>query len=140
MVTAIIVTIITIIALVVFIGLYIDETKRVQETYRSRYTTELGHVSEEISFYLKAEGDHEFIYRRIIGYMSAANSFAFLIDDFSERQKTINELYSALIKYPEQMSGKLEDAKTALDHICEGLDKGYDELDELIGTLDLKGN
>ena len=140
MITAIVLLILTLIALLVFIGLYIDETHRVQETYRSQYKTELGHVSEEIAIYLEPEGDKDFIYKRISSYMSCADSFAFLINDFSDRQKTINTITTCLIKYPEQMPDKLEELKTAIDDILAGLDKGYDEIDAIVETIDLKGN
>ena len=72
--------------------------------------------------------------------MSSADSFAFLSDDFSDRQKVINELNTCLIKYPEQMQKRMEDVKTAIEHIVEDLDKGYDELEEIIDGIDLKGN
>ena len=140
MITAIVLMLIAFIALAVFIGLYIDETRRVQETYRSQYMTELKHASEEIGFFLEPEGDHQLIYRRASSYVSSANSFAFLINDFADRQKVINELNTCLIKYPEQMQERMEEVKTAIDHIIEELDKGYDELEAVIGSIDLKGN
>ncbi|MBR1739700.1 MAG: hypothetical protein IJ737_05335 [Ruminococcus sp.] len=140
MVTAIILLILTLIALLVFIGLYVDETRRVQETYRKQYKTELKHVSEEITYYMEPEGDHELVYQRVSSYMSCAASFAFLIDDFSEQQKAVNEINTCLIKYPEQMAPKMEELKTAVDDILADLDKGYDELEAIIETIDLKGN
>jgi len=140
MVTAIILLIITLIALFVFIGLYVDETRRVQETYRKQYRTELGHASEEISIYLEPEGDHDLIYERVSSYMSCAASFAFLIEDFEEKQVIINQLNTALIKYPVQMKPKMKEVKEAVDDILSDLDKGYDKLSELIGSLELKGN
>lgn len=140
MVTAIILLIITLIALFVFIGLYVDETHRVQETYRKQYRTELGHASEEIDIYLEPEGDHDLIYERVSSYMSCAASFAFLIEDFEEKQVIINQLNTALIKYPVQMKPKMKEVKEAVDDILSDLDKGYDKLSELIGSLELKGN
>lgn len=140
MVTAIILLIITLIALFVFIGLYVDETHRVQETYRKQYRTELGHASEEISIYLEPEGDHDLIYKRVSSYMSSAASFAFLIEKFEEKQVIINQLNTALIKYPVQMKPKMKEVKEAVDDILSDLDKGYDKLSELIGSLELKGN
>ena len=71
--------------------------------------------------------------------MSSVNSFAFLLEMPEEHKKTINEFYTIYLKYPEQMSGKMEDAKTALEDINANLDKGYEEADELISSIDLKG-
>lgn len=140
MITAIILLIITLIALLVFIGLYIDETHRVQETYRKQFKTELGHAREEITSYLDSEGDHELRYRRIISYVSSANGFAFLIDDFTDEQKTINEINTCLMKYPQQMEGKLEELNAAFDDIISDLDKGYDKVDEIVASIDKLGH
>ncbi len=58
MIHALILALITTIAMVVFIALYIDETRRVQETYREKYMLELSSVSENIGYYLNAEADY----------------------------------------------------------------------------------
>ena len=138
--TAIIMFIITLIALLVFIGLYIDEKERVQKTYRSQYRTELRHVSGEIEGYLNTEGGYDTRYSMIIGYMGSASSYAFLIDGFEDKQKTINELNTCLIKYPEQMSERLPDVKKAIDDILDDLDKGYDEAAAIVSEINKKGN
>ena len=140
MVTAIIICIITIIGMLVFIGLYIDESKRVQETFVAQYNTSLEHVSDDVASYLDSEGDKDMRYTRIVSDMNTASSYAFLIEDFTDKQKTVNELSTALLKYPEQMSGKLEDVKIAVDDMRNGLDKGYDEAQAIVDSLDKKGN
>ncbi len=140
MVGAIILFSVTFIVLIIFIALYVDETHRVQETYRTQYNTNLKHASEAIDAYLKGEGDYDMRYTRIISDMSSANSFAFLIEDFKDEQKTINEINSALIKYPEQMKGNLEELKEALDDMAANVDRGYTRANKLIDSLDKKGN
>ncbi|MBR4554531.1 MAG: hypothetical protein IKO27_02950 [Ruminococcus sp.] len=140
MITAIVLLVITLIALAVFIGLFIDETHRVQETYRRQYNTELGHVNEEIAIYLDAEGDHDYHYTRITVYMANAGSYAFLIDDFTDKQIIINEISTCLIKYPVQMKTKLEDLQKAIADILSGLDKGYEEAKAIFESVELKGN
>lgn len=138
--TFLILWIITLIGLLVFIGLYIDETKRVQETYRKQYKVELSHASKEIESYLLNEGDTELRYKRIMSYVTCANSYAFLIDEgFAEEQKVINEVNTCLIKYPEQMSTKLEDLKQAFDDIGADLDKGYEEAQAVVDSVDKLG-
>ena len=139
MITAICLMIISFIALAVFIGLYIDETHRVQDSYKKQFRTELGHAAEETEIYLDAEGGKDLIYRRITMYMGNASSFAFLIEDFTDQQRIINEVSTALMKYPEQMSGKISDLKTAVNDILADLDKGYDEMKAIFESLDLKG-
>ncbi len=138
--TAIIMLIITFIALLVFIGLYVDETRRVQRTYRRQYRTELRHVSAEIEDYMNTEGGYDTRYSMIIGYMSSAASYAFLIDDLGEKQKIINELNTCLIKYPEQMEERLPEVKDAIDDILDDLDKGYDEAETIVGEINKKGH
>lgn len=133
---------ITIAALLVFIGLYIDETHRVQETYRTQFNTYLSNTDASIDSYLNAEGDLPLRYRRIITDLSNANAFAFLLKDMTEDQKrTINELYTCFLKYPEQMqdTARLNDVRTAVSDMSENLDKGYDEAAEIVDSVDKKG-
>ena len=81
MISAIIFAIVMTIGMLVFIGLYIDERNLVQEKYREQYSTALGNVTEDIDSYIKAEGDKDMRYTRIVCDMSTADSFAFLIDN-----------------------------------------------------------
>jgi hypothetical protein len=76
----------------------------------------------------------------VISDMGAARTLIFLIDDYTEQQKTINELHYCFVKYPEQMSGKLEEASQALNDILDHLDKGYDEAQAIVDSIDKKGN
>ena len=141
MIAAIFALLITLSALAVFIALYMDERKRVQQTYYEQYIKCVEIAIQDIDSYNNAEGDLEFRYRRIVADMSSVSSFAFLIDDLGdEHKKTINEFYTIYLKYPEQMSEKMEEAKKALEDIDANLDKGYDEADELISSINLKGN
>lgn len=140
MISAIIICILAIVGMLVFIGLYIDEKEEVQKTYRSQYHTSLQHVEDDISSYLNAEGDTDMRYTRIVSDMSNAGSFAFLLDGFTDKQKTVNELYTVLLKYPEQMSTKLEDTLDAVKDMRQELDKGYDKAQEIIDSVDKKGN
>ncbi|MBR1724611.1 MAG: hypothetical protein IJ723_06300, partial [Ruminococcus sp.] len=135
MVTAIIAWIVTFITLLVFIGLYIDETHRVQETYRKQYLTEIKHASQEIEAYIDNQGDLDLRYKRIIYYMSAADSYAFLINDFTDQQIVVNELSTCFVKYPEQMSEKLEETKEALDEMYANHDKGYKAAEEIVDAI-----
>lgn len=140
MISAIIIAVITLIALFVFIGLYIDETRRVQDTYRSQFKINLDHVSEDIDSYLNAEGDLDMRYIRLVNDMSSVNSFAFLIDDFTEQQKAINQINTALIKYPEQMRTKIKELGEVIEDISNDLDKGYKNAFKLIDSIDKLGH
>ena len=72
--------------------------------------------------------------------MSCAASFAFLIEGYEEKQVVINQINTALIKYPVQMKPKMNEVKEAVDDILSDLDKGYDKLKEIVDGLELKGN
>jgi len=142
MISSIILFAITLVALLVFVGLYIDESRRTQETYYIQYTTNLSHVSEDIGSYQDAEGDLDFRYTRIISDMSSADSFAFLLDRLDDdRKKTVNELNACIMRYPEQMrtEAKLTELKKAVDDILAGLDQGYEEAQALVDSIDKQG-
>ena len=143
MIRAIVLFGITLIALLVFIGLDIDETHRVQEQYRTQFRTYLVQTSESISSYLDNEGDLPLRYRRILSDFSSANSFGFLLESLTEDQKrSINELQACLMKYPEQMQDKkrLEAMKTAVDDMGNNLDKGFTEAGAVVDSVDKKGH
>jgi hypothetical protein len=44
------------------------------------------------------------------------------------------------VKYPEQMSEKLEETSVALWDITDHLDKGYDEAEAIVDSIDKKGS
>ena len=71
--------------------------------------------------------------------MNSVASFAFLLNDFEESQKSVNELYTCFLKYPEQMKEKLEESKTAVQDMLAGLDKGYEEADAIVESINKKG-
>lgn len=140
MVTAFIMFFAALAGLFVMTGLYIDKSQEVQDTYKDKYKQNLESTVEEIDTYLKNEKDFELRYNMIISNLGAARNMVFLIDGYTEEQKTINELHYCYIKYPEQMKDKLKDTKTALEHIIQNLDKGYDEADKIVGSVDKLGN
>ena len=135
-------TIVTI-ALVIFIGLYVDETRRVQETYRKQFNANLAHTADSIDSYIHAEGDFELKYRRILSDMSSADSFAFLLKHLSEEQKiTVNELHTCLLKYPEQMKDpeRMEALFHTVNDLQSNLDQGFQEAKEIVDSIDRKGH
>ena len=130
------------IALFVFIGLYIDEKNRVQETYRAEFITCLNNTSASIDSYLNAEGDLPLRYRQILSDYSSANSFAFLMTGLTEEQKiAVNKIHACLLKYPEQMqeTERLKDFKKAVIDMSQNLDKGFDEAADVADSVNKKG-
>ncbi|MGN0594992.1 MAG: hypothetical protein ACI4I6_07530 [Hominimerdicola sp.] len=140
MITSIIVSFFTIIALCVFIALYFDEKAKTRRTFEEKYMENLTYACEEIDTYLDTKIDVELHYNMILSDVGAARTLIFLIDDYSEeKQKTINTYHYCLVKYPDQMKQKLEEARIAMDDITANLDKGYDELEEIINSIDKLG-
>ena len=139
-ITAMVICIAALAGLFVFIGLYMDKSEEVRKTYIAKYMENLSAASEEIDTYLESGKDLPTRYNMILSDMGAARSLAFLIDDYTDEQKAINELHYCFVKYPEQMQGKFEDVKKALDHITENLDKGYREVNEIVDSVDKMGN
>lgn len=133
---------IAVVALAVMVGLYIDETRRVQETYRQQFQTHLIQTSQNIDSYLNADGDFPLRYRRILSEMSGANSFAFIMTGLTEEQKiAVNELHTCLLKFPEQMQTRenLEAMQESILDMSENLDKGFEEASELVASINKKG-
>jgi hypothetical protein len=124
----------------VFAGLYSEETKKTREAYITEYEINLQNAVDEIDKYIERQTDYDLHYNMVISDMGAARTLIFLIDDYTEQQKTINELHYCFVKYPEQMSGKLEEASQALNDILDHLDKGYDEAQAIVDSIDKKGN
>ncbi len=138
-VRAVVVSILTTLALIVFIALYLDECKRVQETYREQYTVMLRQVVDDIESYQNAEGDLDFRYRRMTADMNTAASFLFLLEGQEDEKKAAQELYTVMLRYPEQTADGLEEIKTAVNDILANLDKGYDEVRAFVEGIDKKG-
>ncbi len=141
MITAIIWSFILLIALLVFIGLYVDKTKESKDKYKAQYLLCITDAAEEIDTYLDRKIDYDLHYNMVISHLGAARSFAFLIedDDMSDKQKAVNELHYCFVKYPEQMKTKLADVSTALNDVKDNLDKGYDEMREVVDSVDKMG-
>ncbi len=138
-VRAVVFSIVTALALIVFIALYVDECKRVQQTYRDQYAIMLQQVTEDIGSYRDAEGDLEFRYRRLTADMNTAASFLFLLDGMEEEKKAVQELYTVMLRYPVQTAASLDTIEAAINDILANLDKGYDELRSFVEGIDKKG-
>lgn len=143
MTRAIVLFAITLAALIIFIALYIDQSNRVQETYRKEYNSYLEKASYAIDSYLNAEGDLPLRYRRLLSEVSSADAFAFVMTGLTDEQKiAINGIHACLLKFPEQMQEKkrLEDMRTAFIDMSQNLDKGYDEAAAIVDAVDKKGH
>lgn len=139
MLTAIFIAIAALAAAFIFAGLYSDEKTKTRLAYITQYEDNITKAAEEIDKYLEKQTDYDIHYSMVLSDLGAARSMVFLVDDYTDKQKTINELHYCFVKYPQQMSGKLEEASEALHHIAEHLDKGYDEAQAIVDSIDKKG-
>lgn len=146
MIAAIIWSFIMLIALLVFIGLYIDKSKEITDRFRSQYKQSIADAADEIDTYLDTKVDYDMHYKMLISNIGAARSFIFLLEEdddkknnMTENQKAVNELHYCLVKYPEQMKTKIEDVSKALHDVYDNLDKGYDEMRAIVDSVNKMG-
>lgn len=131
--------IMTLIALVVFIALFISERQRIQQTYAEKYNRSMETFLYDMDDYLNAEADFELRYRMIVSDAANMSAFAFLREDFEEEQKSVNALYTAILKYPEQMGERMSEIREIVDGIRNYEKGAYDKLNEFIDSINLKG-
>ncbi len=139
MLRAIVLSIVATIALIVFIALYIGETQRVQEEYKKQYLKGVESAIDDIDAYLAADGDYELMYRMILSDVSNANSYAFLLKNFEREQKSFNQIYTVVLKYPEQTGEKMEEIQDLFENILSYDNEAYDKIDTFVESINKKG-
>ena len=139
MISAFVIALISVVGVFVFAGLYTEKSKEIQRTYREKYIENVQYASDEIQTYLTKKKDYEIRYNMILSDMGAARNLIFLIDGKEKEQNVFNELHYCFVKYPQQMKDKLQDVKKALDDIGDNLDKGYDEAEKIVDSVDKMG-
>ena len=140
MITAIIIAAASLIAAFIFAGLYSDQKKQNRLGHIDQYEKNLAQAADEIDNYLEKQTDYDLHYNMVLSDLGAARSMIFLISDYTEEQKTINEIHYCFVKYPEQMKDRLKESSEAFRDIAGHLDKGYDEVREIINSIDKLGN
>lgn len=140
MVTAIFIALAAVIAVFVFAGLYFDQRRMNRLEYIDQYENNILLAAEEIDKYNEKQTDYDLHYNMVLSDLGAARSIVFLIDDYTEKQKIINELHYCFVKYPNQMREKLDDSSKALHDIADHLDKGYDEAKEIVDSINKLGD
>lgn len=140
MITAIVVAAAAIAAIFVFAGLYLDQRQKNRLEYIEQFEQNLTLAAEEIDVYSEKKVDYDLHYNMVISDLGAARAMIFMVDDYTEKQKIINEIHYCFIKYPEQMKDKLDDAAKAFHDIADHLDKGYDEVKAITDSIDKLGN
>ena len=139
MVSAIIIAIAAIVVAFIFGGLYYDQKKQNRLEYIDKYEDNISQAAKEIDTYLEKKTDYDIHYNMILSDLGAARSLIFLVDDYTDKQKPVNELHYCFVKYPEQMKEKLKETSKALKDISANLDKGYKEAQEIVDSIDKKG-
>ncbi len=140
MVTAIFIALAAVIAVFVFAGLYFDQRSMNRLEYIDQYENNILLAAQEIDKYNEKQTDYDLHYNMVLSDLGAARSIVFLIDDYTEKQKIINELHYCFVKYPNQMREKLDDSSKALHDIADHLDKGYDEAKEIVDSINKLGD
>lgn len=140
MVTAIFIALAAVVAVFVFAGLYFDQRRMNRLEYIDQYENNILLAAEEIDKYNEKQTDYDLHYNMVLSDLGAARAIIFLIDDYTEKQKIINELHYCFVKYPNQMREKLDDSSKALHDIADHLDKGYDEAKEIVDSINKLGD
>ena len=140
MVTAITIAIAALIAVFIFAGLYFDQLKYNRLVYIEQYDKNLTADAEEIDKYIEKQTDYDLYYNLILSDVGAARAMVFLVDDYTEQQKAINEIHYCFVKYPLQMKDKLTETAQAFRDIAYHIDRGYDEVREIVNSVDKLGN
>ena len=140
MVTAIFIALAAVVAVFVFAGLYFDQRRINRLEYIDQYENNILLAAQEIDKYHEKQTDYDLHYNMVLSDLGAARSIVFLIDDYTEKQKIINELHYCFVKYPNQMRDKLDDSSKALHDIADHLDKGYDEAKEIVDSINKLGD
>ena len=140
MITAIFIAVSALIAGFIFAGLYFDSIKNNRLIYIDQYEKSLISAADEIEKYSEKQADFDLYYNLLLSDMGAARAMVFLIEDYTEEQKVINEIHFCIVKYPVQMKEKLTETAEALRDIAYHTDKGYDKLREIVNSIDKLGN
>ena len=138
---AIVFAIMMMIGMVVFIALYVSERTSVQEKYRTMYVESVKDMVYDIESYENADGDLDLRYNMLLSDAAVSNAYVFLVDGYVDEQKSINGLYTCLLKYPNQMKPKLSEVKEILTGIANSEDEegNYQKMDELVESIDKMG-
>ena len=140
MITAIVIAIAALIASFIFAGLYYDQRKLNQLTYIEQYETNIAQAAEELDRFNENKTDYDLHYNMAISDLGAARAMIFLVDGKTDEQKAINEIHYCFVKYPDQMRDKFVESAQAFHDIADHLDKGYDEVREIVDSVDRLGN
>lgn len=140
MITAIVIAAAAFVAAFIFAGLYYDQRKLNRLTYIEQYETNIAQAAEELDRFNEKKTDYELHYNMVLSDLGAARAMIFLVDGKTDEQKAINEIHYCFVKYPEQMQDKLAESAQAFHDIADHLDKGYDEMREIVDSIDRLGN
>lgn len=140
MITAIIVAVVSVFSIFVFAALYVDQSQKNRLEYIGQFEKNILNAAEEIDKYYEKNTDYDLHYNMIISDVGAARAMIFMVDEYTDKQKIINEIHYCLIKYPEQMKEKLPEASQAFHDIANHLDKGFEEVQKITDTIDRLGN
>ena len=140
MITAIIVAVVSVFSIFVFAALYVDQSQKNRLEYIVQFEKNILNAAEEIDKDYEKNTDYDLHYNMIISDVGAARAMIFMVEEYTDKQKIINEIHYCLIKYPEQMKEKLPEASQAFHDIANHLDKGFEEVQKITDTIDRLGN
>ena len=136
---AIVIAILASIGLFIFLALFVSEIHNTQETYRTQYTRAIENASYDIQEYIDLGVDKEFRYRMIFSEISTANTFASMLDDFTDEGQTVNEFYTVFLKYPQQVDSRMDEILVIVNEVRYTNSEAYVHMQEFVDSIDKKG-
>ena len=123
-------------------GTYVEEDVPVYYIYElvMNGRSQTGLVAcASIDDYQNADANDDLWYRMIVSDAADMKSFIFLIDEMEEEQKSINGLYTTILKYPEQSKKRMKEIRELVQNLEDANGDAYDKINEFVDTINLKG-
>ncbi len=131
---------ILVIGLLLFIKLYVDETHETLRQYNTVFTKNITDAQDILKDYSEETFDAETKYATASTQIGIAREMLFLADAQEERQVSMNELYYAFVKYPQQMPEYCPQVAQAFEQINSGQEEqGYEAIDNVVAHIDKLG-
>ncbi|MEG0663549.1 MAG: hypothetical protein RR483_00450 [Clostridia bacterium] len=121
---------------IVFIFLYVEQTKTNYREYINVYNKSLDNVVSVTNLMIESDFDYDTKYREVIADVNVCLQITYLTKMDSEKQKAFNELYYGLIKLPKQVKIYLNEINQSLKLINNNDDKGFEDLRNTINKFD----
>jgi len=122
---------------IIFVALFINQKKVNQNNYQKIFYASMANAASLVQLCSEDDYDYETKIREISAEVDVCCQMAYLVDMSTERQKSLNKLYYACIKLPNQIKLNISDLSVALNLIINSdKDAGYQKLINIVDNFD----